>query len=62
MNATAIIAGLMMGYVICLFLQLMTYSHKAETYMAGRQYEDETIRWAGNTFVRHLPVEYPEDL
>jgi hypothetical protein len=40
----------------------MWYEKKANTFVAGRQYEDEKITWPGHKLIHHLPVEYPQDL
>ena len=57
MNATAIIAGLMLGCVICLFLQLMTYD-KRTVRVANTDYVHEVTKWPGHTHVINIPVEY----
>lgn len=57
MNATAIIAGLMLGCVICLFLQAMTYN-KRTVRVAGTDYVREVTKWPGHTVIHNYPVEY----
>ena len=58
----AIVSAMTLVWVITLFLQNMWYEKKANTFVAGRQYEDEKITWPGHKLIHHLPVEYPQNL
>ena len=51
----AILSGITTVWVVCLFLQNMTYD-KYAIRVANTDYVREVTRWPGHTYVNNVPV------
>lgn len=51
----AILSGITAVWVVCLFLQNMTYNKQAVR-VANTDYVREVTRWPGHTYVNNIPI------